>query len=591
MKRFSPRLMSHPRLRKYAAFVHEDLTATYSRDLHRWLIVAPIMGVLTGLLITLIAQVILKWMWPPILRFYLAHPFIMIPGVLGGFIIAGLIMQYMTPDPNQHSTEEIIRSYHDHQGDIQMRPFLPKLVAAIATVGFGGSAALEGPSIYGGGALGSWLWAKVRRIGLESRDRRIMVISGAAAGMSAVFRAPLTGIIFALEMPYKDDLAHEALLPALIASVTSYATMAAFLGAQPLFDFASSETYTRRDLLWSALLGVICGLIAMAFDITFRRARHFCVQLSVPHWIKMAVGGLLTGACGLLFVSIYKGGLAPIGANYEAVRMILQESHNSLELVVFGFLKLGATLFSLGVGGVSAMFVPLFLTGGSFGAAFAQSIAHSPSIDLYAAVGMAAFIAAGYKTPLTAVVFVAEATGGHAYIIPALIGAAVAYAVSGEASVSGDQRLHQGLRASELSKMAVKEVMQKRVVSTEAGSMLREFADSINPQHTHAVYPVYDLGEVVGTISVSALAKISPQKWDQTKVRDVMDRQVRIVVPECDLEEALRLLMGQNGQHMLLVKAGDTGELQGVLTKTDILSALDTRAAGGASVSEAGVEY
>ncbi|HKF52617.1 MAG TPA: chloride channel protein [Candidatus Acidoferrales bacterium] len=592
MTRFQSRLMSHPRLRKYAAFVHEDLTATYSRDLHRWLIVAPVMGVLTGLLITLIAQVILKWMWPPILRFYLAHPFIMIPGVLGGFIIAGLIMQFMTPDPNQHSTEEIIRSYHDHQGDIQMRPFLPKLIAAIATVGFGGSAALEGPSIYGGGALGSWLWAKVRRIGFLPRDRRIMVISGAAAGMSAVFRAPLTGIIFALEMPYKDDLAHEALLPALIASVTSYATMAAFLGAQPLFDFASSETYTRRDLLWSALLGVICGLVAMAFDITFRRARHFCVQLSVPHWIKMAVGGVLTGACGLLFVSIYKGGLAPIGANYEAVRMILQESHNSLELVVFGFLKLAATLFSLGVGGVSAMFVPLFLTGGSFGAAFAQSIAHSPSIDLYAAVGMAAFIAAGYKTPLTAVVFVAEATGGHAYIIPALIGAAVAYAVSGEASVSGDQRLHEGLRASELSKMAVNEVMQKRVVSVEADSMLRQFADSINAQHSHAVYPAYDLGEVVGTISVSALARVSPQKWDQTKVRDVMDRQVRIVVPECDLEEALRLLMGQNGQHMLLVKAADTGKLEGVLTKTDILSALDTRATGGANnISEAGVEY
>lgn len=568
--------MRHPRLRKYAAFVHEDLTATYSRDLHRWLIVAPVMGVLTGLLITLIAQIILKWMWPPILRYYLAHPLMMIPGLVGGFIVAGLIMQYVTPDPNQHSTEEIIRSYHDHQGDIRMRPFVPKLIAAIATVGFGGSAALEGPSIYGGGALGSWLWAKLRRVGLESRDRRIMVISGAAAGMSAVFRAPLTGIIFALEMPYKDDLAHEALLPALIASVTSFATMAAFLGAQPLFDFASSETYTRRDLLWSALLGIICGLVAMAFDITFRRARHFCVQLAVPHWIKMAIGGFLTGVCGLLFVSIFKGGLVPIGANYEAVHMILQDAHGSVELVVFGFLKLAATLFSLGAGGVSAMFVPLFLTGGTFGTAFAQSIVHSPSIDLYAAVGMAAFIAAGYKTPLTAVVFVAEATGGHGYIIPALIGAAVAYAVSGEASVSGDQRLHEGMRASELSKMFVRNAMQNRVVTTNADSMLREFAESVNAEHSHAVYPVYDDEKVVGTVSVSALAKVAPQKWDETKVRDVMDRSVTSVSPESDLEEALRLLMGQNGQHMLLVK-NETGKLEGVLTKTDILSALDTR--------------
>lgn len=97
------------------------------------------------------------------------------------------------------------------------------------------------------------------------------------------------------------------------------------------------------------------------------------------------------------------------------------------------------------------MFVPLFLTGGSLGTAFAQSVVHSPATGLYAAVGMASFLAAGYKTPLAAVVFVAEATGGHAFIVPALIGAAVAYAVSGDASASGDQRLHEGERVREFA--------------------------------------------------------------------------------------------------------------------------------------------
>src|SRR5487761_187666 len=296
------KILNHPLLRKYTALVHEDLSATYSRDLHKWLIVAPIVGVATGLVVTLIAKIILYWMWPRILAYYLHHHIFIIPGILIGFVIAGLIMQYMTPNPDEHSTEEIIRSYHEHQGDIQMRPFIPKLVAAIASVGFGGSAALEGPSIYGGGALGSWLWAKLRRFRLEPRDRRILLISGAAAGMAAVFRAPLTGIIFALEMPYKDDLAHEALLPSLIASVTSYATMAAFLGATPLFDFATAAAYTRRDLLWSAVLGLICGLATMVFTITFRRARGFAVRAPVPHWVKMAVGGTLTGIVGLGFV-------------------------------------------------------------------------------------------------------------------------------------------------------------------------------------------------------------------------------------------------------------------------------------------------
>ncbi|MFP5276925.1 MAG: chloride channel protein [Acidobacteriota bacterium] len=441
------RTLSHDNLiRRLLQPVREDLKHTFARDLRKWLIVAPIVGVVTGLLITGIVIVILNEVGPAILGFFIRNHWAMIPGVALGFLIAGLIMQYMTPDPDVHSTEEVIRSYHEHEGKMELRSFLPKIIAAVATVGFGGSAALEGPSIYGGGAIGSYLWSKLRRLRLTARDRRIMLICGAAAGMSAVFRAPLTGIVFALEMPYRDDLAHEALVPSLIASVISYVTLSAFLGAQPLFQFVGANIYTRHDLYWSALLGLIIGIVAMIFVITFRRARKFCMGWGAPHWFKMTLGGALTGLCGLIFVYIYPGVLTPLGADYDAVRMVLNEHHSSGQLLVFGGLKLAATLFTLGVGGVSAMFVPLFLTGSAIGTAFAQTIVHSAQPDLYAAVGMAAFISAGYKTPLAAVVFMAEATGGHAYLIPALIGAAVAYAVSGDASASADQRLHEGAR-------------------------------------------------------------------------------------------------------------------------------------------------
>jgi CIC family chloride channel protein len=443
------RLSTHGVFRKYLPLVHEDLTAVYARDLRKWLVVAPIIGLVTGLAITGVVVIILGKLWPPVLSYYLHHHWAILPGVLFGFIATGLIMQFLTPDPNQHSTEEIIRSYHEHEGRVDMRSFVPKLVAAIATVGFGGSAALEGPSIYGGAALGSWLWTKLRRFRLNDRDRRIMLICGAAAGMSAVFRAPLTGIVFALEMPYRDDLAHEALVPSLIASVVSFVTLSSFLGATPLFNFASSGSFTRHDVYWSALLGLIVGLIAMVFVITFRRARVFFVKWNIPHWVKLAIGGLLTALCGLLFLCLYPGDLVPIGPNYEAVGMILGQHHSTLELLIFSALKLGATLFTLAAGGVSAMFVPLFLTGGSIGTAFAQSI-HSADLGLFAAVGMASFISAGYKTPLAAVVFVAEATGAHAFIVPALIGAAVAYAASGDASASGDQRLHEGAKVHEV---------------------------------------------------------------------------------------------------------------------------------------------
>jgi CIC family chloride channel protein len=437
------RFLRYPLFGAFTELAREDIKSVYARDMRKWLLIAPVVGIVTGLTITGIAIVILRELWPLVFNIYLSHPWTMIPGLLVGCAIAGLIMQYLTPDPNEHSTEEIIRAYHERQGDVNMRAFLPKMMAAVATIGFGGSSALEGPCIYAGGAIGSWLWTRLRRLRLEPRDRRILLICGAAAGMSAVFRAPLTGIVFALEMPYKDDLAHEALLPSLIASVVSYMTLSSFLGHAPLFDFATEASFNRRDLLWCALLGLVIGLISMVFVTVFRHVRTFCVHSSVPHWIKLSIGGLFTAFCGLIFLYFYNGPLVPVGPNYEAVGLLLSHPHSSFELVVFAVLKLAATLFTVGAGGVSAMFVPLFLCGEAFGLAFAQSIVHSAAPGLYAAVGMACFISAGYKTPLAAVVFVAEATEGHAFIVPSLIGAAVAYAVSGDASASGDQRLHE----------------------------------------------------------------------------------------------------------------------------------------------------
>jgi CIC family chloride channel protein len=567
----------YPVLRKYLPLVQEDLSATYTRDLHKWLLISPLIGVVTGLAVTGIAVIILQKMWPKMLAYYLHHHWAIVPGVLLGFVVTGLIMQFLTPDPDEHSTEEVVRSYHSHHGDIDMRPFFYKLLAAITTVGFGGSAALEGPSIYGGGAIGSWLWAKLRRFHLERSDRRIMLICGAAAGMAAVFRAPLTGLVFALEMPYKDDLAHEALLPSLISSVVAYATLASFLGASPVFDFENPITgFTGRDLVWSAILGAGIGLVAMVFAITFRRAREFFVHWAIPHWLKLAIGGLLTGLCGLAFVMAYQGSLVPIGPNYEAVGLILNGHHSPWELIVFGFVKLGATLFSLASGGVSAMFVPLFLSGGSFGSAFGQLAVHGSSVELYAAVGMAAFIAAAYKTPLAAVTFVAEATGGHAFIIPALLGSAVAYAVSGDASVSGDQRLHERPRVQELTGILVRDLMQPQVVAVQGESTLREFADGVASKQRYTTFPVVDDRQIVGIVSSSSLTGIPPDEWMRTRVADIAERRVVQVPPNSDAMEALRWLLGERPQPMLLV-AGKDGKLEGIVTKTDILEALKMR--------------
>src|SRR5580704_4343315 len=103
------RIVTHPLLRKYLPRVQEDLAETYSRDLHRWLIIAPIIGITTGLVVAGIAEIILRRMWPAVLGYYLGHHWAIVPGITLGAVIAGLIMQYFTKDPNEHSTEEVIR--------------------------------------------------------------------------------------------------------------------------------------------------------------------------------------------------------------------------------------------------------------------------------------------------------------------------------------------------------------------------------------------------------------------------------------------------------------------------------------------------
>ncbi|MGO9062156.1 MAG: chloride channel protein [Candidatus Binataceae bacterium] len=562
---------------KYFALVHEDLSAIYSRDLHKWLLVAPVIGVITGLLISGVVFVILDYQWAHLLPIYYSNPLLIVPLTTLGFLLTGLIMQFLTPNPNQHSTEEIINSYHEHQGDINFRPFWFKLLAAATTVGFGGSAALEGPSIYGGGTIGSWLWSKFRGVKLTASDRRVMLISGAAAGMAAVFRAPLTGLIFALEMPYRDDLAHEALLPSLIASVVSYATLVTLMGSEPLFAFIGRTHFAAMDLVWSALLGVICGLAAMVFAITFRRFRAFAIKAPVPHTIKMVVGGLATGVCGLVFVTLYKGlPLMPLGPNYEVVKEILARPHTSDTLLVFAALKAAATLFSLGVGGVSAMFVPLLLMGGSIGKVFGQSIVHVSGVDLYAAVGMAAFISAAYKTPLAAVIFVAETTGGISLLIPSLIGAAVAYAVSGEASVSADQRLHEVAKLSGPTGIKARHIMQTHVVGVQAQATVRDFFDNVANNYRHQVYPVFKGTETVGLISLWEISQVPAQKWTDTLVGDIASSEVGKIGEDADLGEAVRLLSLERRDRLLVVTGAD-GTPAGIITDSDVLHALEPR--------------
>jgi chloride channel protein, CIC family len=152
----------------------------------------------------------------------------------------------------------------------------------------------------------------------------------------------------------------------------------------------------------------------------------------------------------------------------------------------------------------------------------------------------------------------------------------VAYAVSGDASASGDQRLHEGVKLQELTDTPVGEVMQQQVVSAQAALTLHEFAATLSPHTHHEAFPVFDGHRLLGAVTLWAMVQTPPERWRTTRVRDLMDANIGRVAPECDVSEALRLLLGEHRQPMLLVVSGE-GEMRGIVTKTDILHALKTR--------------
>jgi CIC family chloride channel protein len=222
------------------------------------------------------------------------------------------------------------------------------------------------------------------------------------------------------------------------------------------------------------------------------------------------------------------------------------------------------------------MFVPLLLMGGSIGKIFGQSIVHVSGVDLYAAVGMASFIAAAYKTPLAAVIFVAETTGGLAFLIPTLIGSAVAYAVSGEASVSSEQRLHEVVKLSGPTGIKARQIMQAHIVGVQADATVRDFFDNVANTNRHQVYPVFNGRETVGLLSLWEISQVPPDRWEQTRVGEIARKEVTRIGEDADLGEVVRLLTRQQRDRLLVV-AGADGTPAGIITDSDVLQALEPR--------------
>ena len=330
------------------------------------------------------------------------------------------------------TADAYLDAFHDDRR-LSVRDLVNKLVAAVATLGSGGAMGLEGPSIYLGASLGAVAQRRFVRF-FGGADRNLLLVAGAAAGIAAIFKAPATGAIFAIEVPYQDDLARRMLLPALVAAASGYLALVAVNGTAPLFPVNGLPALSFVDLAGAAGLGLVAALGARTFAWMLLAAKRIADRGHAA--IRVAAAG---GAIATLFAigRSLTGESLVLTPGYGVVTWALDPKRSVAILLAMLVLRCLATTATVSGGGVGGLFVPLVVAGALLGRAFGLVVGGNDA--LFLVIGIAAFLGAGYRVPLAAIMFVAETTGRPGFVVPAVIAAVVAELVMGSSSVTTHQ--------------------------------------------------------------------------------------------------------------------------------------------------------
>ena len=216
------------------------------------------------------------------------------------------------------TSDEYLRSFHDPAVSLSIRGLAARMAASISTLGFGGAMGLEGPSLYLGATIGSQTQRRLPRL-FRDADRRLLMVAGAAAGVAAIFKAPATGAIFAIEVPYQDELARRLLLPALVSAATGYLAFVAVDNTDRLFPIAGEPSFNFRDLIGALALGVAAGLAARAFAASVLKAKQLAESPSILR--PLLAGALLAGI--FVITRLATGESLTFGPGYDTIAWAL----------------------------------------------------------------------------------------------------------------------------------------------------------------------------------------------------------------------------------------------------------------------------
>jgi chloride channel protein, CIC family len=357
---------------------------------------------------------------------------------LGG-LLSGIIVFRFAPEAEGHGTDAAIGAFHHDPRGIRARIPLGKLVASALTIGSGGSGGREGPTAQISAGFGSFLG---RLLDLEARDARIAVAVGMAAGIGAIFRAPLGGAILGAELLYRDDIESDALFPSFIATIVAYSIFGSVEGFSPIFGTQALYGFSNpAQLAWYALIGLVCGFVGLLYIRGFYGLTDWFGRWTMPRMLRPAIAGLMVGCLGLVVPGALGTGYGFVQAGLDSRSLL---AIPLWMILVLPFAKILSTSLSIGSGGSGGVFGPGMVVGGLLGAGiwrllepFAPAIPASPAP--FVIVAMMALFGSVAHAPLAVMLMVAEMTGNLSMLAPAMIAVGLATFVVGNPSIYKNQ--------------------------------------------------------------------------------------------------------------------------------------------------------
>lgn len=495
--------------------------------------------------------------------------------VIGG-LISGIIIFTYAPEAEGHGTDAVIDAYNNKRGVIRKRVPIVKSISSMITIGTGGSAGREGPIAQIGAGFGSTLASFLK---LNDRDRRIMVICGTAGGIGGIFKAPLGGAIFAIEVLYRSDIETEGLVPAFISSTIAYSIFSSFFGWGHIFTTPSFDFTRPAELLFYGMLGMLSAGTAIIYVTIFYGVRNIFRCLNIKPHFKPAIGGLFVGIIALYFPQV-------MGMGYGWVQIAMNGDVVQLSIVLMMALvlvKILATSFTIGSGGSGGVFAPSLVIGGMVGGAFGQImyIVFPDTITQptsYVLVGMGALLAGVAKVPIASIIMVSEMAGNYNLLPPLMVASTLSYLLSGRWTIYEKQAENRATSPAHrremtvdiLERALVKDAMTTDIVTVSSSLSVQKVLNLIH-KYGYTGFPVVDDRKLVGIITFEDAEKVSVDKRDSTPVKQAMTTKMIVARPEDSLEDALMKLMDRKIGRLPVVDGKDPTKLVGLLTKYDII--------------------